>query len=93
MKGKHNDTKQTVHLKLKDVILFKTNTLGNLVCLPKNAPINLLMPADSTTFIWITKTMGAGNHFSHLSFTANAYHDVTTTCIEEDYNTSCAVVA
>jgi hypothetical protein len=49
VKGKHNSTKQTVQFKLKDVTLFKTSTSGNLVCLPKNAPINLLMSADSTT--------------------------------------------
>jgi hypothetical protein len=35
----------------------------------------------------------AGNCFSHLFYTGNAYHDITTTGFEEDYNTSCMVVA
>ncbi len=55
------------------------------------SPYSCLLTAQHWN--WITKTMGAGNHFFHLSFIGNAYHDVTTTCFEQDYNTRCAVVA
>jgi hypothetical protein len=52
-----------VQFKLKDVMLFKTNTLGNLVCLPKNAPINLLMSANSTMLKLDNQNNGCGKLF------------------------------
>jgi hypothetical protein len=38
VKGKQNKSKQTVQFKLEDVLSFKNNKWGNLVCLPKNTP-------------------------------------------------------
>ncbi len=38
VKGKRNNTKQTVQFKLEDLIFFKKNKAGTLVCLPNNAP-------------------------------------------------------
>ncbi len=49
IKGKRNNTKQTVQFKLKDVQFFKKNKAGTLVCLPTNAPQTLILTADSAT--------------------------------------------
>ncbi len=49
VKGKKNNTKQTIQYKLKDVKFFKKNNAGTLVCLPNNAPASLVMTADSAT--------------------------------------------
>jgi hypothetical protein len=49
VKGKCNNTKQTVQLKLKDVTFFKKNKAGTLVCLPRTAPASIVMSADSAT--------------------------------------------
>ncbi len=49
MKGKRNNTKQTVQFKLEDVSFFKRNKAGTLVCLPWDAPPSLIMTADSAT--------------------------------------------
>jgi hypothetical protein len=38
VKGKHNNTKQTVQFKFKDISFFKWNKAGTLVCLPWDAP-------------------------------------------------------
>jgi hypothetical protein len=32
-------------------------------------------------------------NFKFVNVLGNAYHDVTATCIEEDYNLNCAVAA
>ncbi len=50
-KGKKNNTKtkQTIQFKLKDLKIFKKNKAGTLVCLPNNAPISVIMTADSAT--------------------------------------------
>jgi hypothetical protein len=47
VKGKCNNTKQTVQFKLEDVTFFKKNTAGTLVYLPKMAPTSVVMSADS----------------------------------------------
>jgi hypothetical protein len=47
VKGKHNNTKQTVQFKLKDVTIFKKNKAGTLVCLPRTAPASMVMSANS----------------------------------------------
>ena len=49
VKGKRNNTKQTVQFKFKDVSFFKQNKAGTLVCLPWDAPPSLIMMADSAT--------------------------------------------
>jgi hypothetical protein len=75
-------------------MLFKTKTSRNLVCLPRNAPNNLLMYADSTMLKmdnqknWVQETISLS-----FSFTGNSYHDFTMTASRKIYNPSCAVVA
>ncbi len=49
VKGKQNNTKQTVQFKLKDVKFFKKNNAGTLMCLPNNPSPILMMMADSAT--------------------------------------------
>jgi hypothetical protein len=49
VKGKRGNTKQTVQFKLEDVTFFKRTKLGQLRCLPKNAPYELILSADSAT--------------------------------------------
>jgi hypothetical protein len=49
VKGKRNNTKQSVQFKLKDVTFLKKNKAGTLVCLPKMAPASVVMLADSAT--------------------------------------------
>jgi hypothetical protein len=49
VKGKHNNTKQTVQLNLEDVTFFKNNKGGTLVCLPRMAPASVVMSAHSAT--------------------------------------------
>jgi hypothetical protein len=48
VKGKRNNTKQTVQFKLEDVTFYK-RMRNELRCLPKNAPAHLILSADSTT--------------------------------------------
>jgi hypothetical protein len=47
VKGKRNESKQTIQFKLEDVTFFKKNKQGTLVCLPRNAPASLINTADS----------------------------------------------
>jgi hypothetical protein len=49
VKGKCNNINQTVQFKLEDVIFFKKNKAGTLVCLPRTAPASIVMSADSAT--------------------------------------------
>jgi hypothetical protein len=49
VKGKRNNTKQTVQFKLEDVTFYKKTRAGQLRCLPKNAPHQLVLSADSAT--------------------------------------------
>ncbi len=49
VKGKCNNTKQTVQFKFEDVSFFKRNKAGTLVCFPWDAPPSLIMMADSAT--------------------------------------------
>jgi hypothetical protein len=49
VKGKRNNTKQTVQFKLEDILFFKKNKAGNFVCLPKDASPSLIMTAGSAT--------------------------------------------
>lgn len=49
VKGKRNETKQTVQFKLEDVTFFKKNHHGQLRCLPRAAPVPLLLSADGAT--------------------------------------------
>jgi hypothetical protein len=41
--------KQTVQFKVEDVTFFKTDKHGTLRCLPRNAPVSLIMTAESAT--------------------------------------------
>jgi hypothetical protein len=49
IKSKHNNSKQMVQFKLKDARFFNQNNTDILMCLPKNAPLSLLLTADSDT--------------------------------------------
>ncbi len=49
VKGKRNESKQTVQFKMEDVTFFKKNKQSTLVCLPCNAPASLINTADSAT--------------------------------------------
>jgi len=49
VKGKRNNTKQTVQFKLEDVTFYKKTRNGQLRCLPKNAPAHLILSANSAT--------------------------------------------
>jgi hypothetical protein len=49
VKGKRNNTKQTVQFKLEDVTFYKKTRTGQLRCLLKNAPAKLILSADSAT--------------------------------------------
>ena len=49
IKGKWNETKQTVQFKLEDVTFFKKNELGQLRCLPRSAPDALVLTTDGAT--------------------------------------------
>jgi hypothetical protein len=48
-KSSRNNTKLTVQFKMKDVVFFKRNKLGQLRQLGKNAPDSEILTADSTT--------------------------------------------
>jgi hypothetical protein len=41
--------KQTVQIKYEDVSYFKKNSRGQLRCLPRDAPDELIATADSST--------------------------------------------
>jgi hypothetical protein len=49
VKGKRNETKQTVQFKYEDVTFFKKNRAGQLRCLPRSAPAHLIATADGAT--------------------------------------------
>jgi hypothetical protein len=49
VKGRRNNTKQTVQFKLEDVTFYKKTGSGQLRCLPKNAPHQLVLSADSAS--------------------------------------------
>ncbi len=49
VKGKRNNTKQTVQFKFKDISFFKRNKAGALGCFPWDASPSLIMMADSAT--------------------------------------------
>ena len=49
VKSKRSNTKQTVQFKLEDVTFYKKTKFGQLRCLPKNAPYELILSADSAT--------------------------------------------
>ena len=49
VKGKRNNTKQMVQFKLEDVTFYKKTRAGQLCCLPKAAPYNLVLSANSAT--------------------------------------------
>ncbi len=49
VKGTRNNSKQTVQFKYEDVTFFHKNNLGQLQCLPRNAPNEFIATADGTT--------------------------------------------
>jgi hypothetical protein len=49
VKGSRNSTKQTVQFKYEDVTFFRKNARGQLRCLPRNAPDELIATADGAT--------------------------------------------
>jgi len=50
--------KQTVQFKYEDVSYFKKNSQGQLRCLPRDAPDELIATADGLTLSLTTKRMG-----------------------------------
>jgi hypothetical protein len=48
-KGIRNNSKQTEEFKLGDITFFKKDKQGNLWCLPRDAPLHLIMSADGAT--------------------------------------------
>jgi hypothetical protein len=48
-KAARNETKQTVQFKMEDITFFKRNRAGELRCLPRNAPDDLISSADGAT--------------------------------------------
>ena len=46
VKGTRNESKQTVQFKLEDVTFFHRNEMGQLRCLPRNAPLEMLLSAE-----------------------------------------------
>ena len=49
IKGKRNETKQTVQFKYEDITFFKKNAAGQLRCLSRDAPGDLISTADGAT--------------------------------------------
>ena len=49
IKGKRNETKQTVQFKYEDITFFKKNAAGQLRCLSRDAPAHLIAAADGAT--------------------------------------------
>ncbi len=49
LKGTRNNSKQMVQFKYKDVTFFCKNKLGQLQCLPRDAPNELIATADGAT--------------------------------------------
>jgi len=49
IKGKRNETKQTVQFKYEDITFFKKNAAGQLRCLSRDAPGDLIGTADGAT--------------------------------------------
>ena len=48
-KALHNDSKQTIQFKIKDLTFFKRVTNGSLRCLPRDLPPSLLLTANGAT--------------------------------------------
>jgi hypothetical protein len=46
VKGTRNKSKQTVQFKLEDITFFHWNETGQLWCLPRDAPFDLLLGAE-----------------------------------------------
>ncbi len=49
VKGSRNESKRTVQFKLEDITFFGRNALGQLWCLPRDAPFDLLLTAEGAT--------------------------------------------
>jgi hypothetical protein len=49
VKGSRNNIKQTMQLMYEDVSFFKKNGQGQLRCLPRDAPDELITTADGLT--------------------------------------------
>jgi hypothetical protein len=46
IKGTRNESKRTVQFKLEDITFFHSNELGQLWCLPRDAPFEMLLAAE-----------------------------------------------
>jgi hypothetical protein len=51
VKGPRNKSKQTEPLKFEDITFFKKNLMGQLRCLPRNAPAHLIAMEDGAMMI------------------------------------------
>jgi len=57
-KGARNNSKQTEEFKLGDITLFSKDTRGQLRCLPRDAPVDLILAAEGATMSLTTRKMG-----------------------------------
>jgi hypothetical protein len=48
-KGARNNSKQTEEFKLGDITFFSKDTRGQLRCLPRDAPVDLILAAKGAT--------------------------------------------
>ncbi len=64
VKGRHNNTQQTVQFKLEDVTFYKWTKLGQLSCLPKNAHYKLVLLTVLPSSLTTRTTGGKGSVFT-----------------------------
>ena len=73
-KGTCNETKQTVQFKREDITFFKKNQLGQLRCLPRDAPANLISTADGATLKLDNQKNGWKGVCVYQEANGDAYH-------------------
>ena len=49
VKGKREETKQTIQFKMEDITFFKCNAAGELRCISRDSPDHIIMTADGAT--------------------------------------------
>jgi hypothetical protein len=74
VKSKQGNTTQTVQFKHEDVTFFKKTKLGQLRCLPKNAPYELILSADSATLKLDNQKNGWKGVCVHQEINGEAIH-------------------
>ena len=74
VKGRRNNTKQTVQFKLEDVTFYKQTKSGQLRCLPTTAPFQLVLSADSATLKLNNQKNGWKGVCVHQEMNGKAVH-------------------